>query len=112
MLVSALVEATAISGPACKNTPLPHSRAIALPTTLTAPSDLAALPLQLLDGHQRVQRLAGLADRDVERVGVDHRVPVAEFGGGLGVRGHPGQLLDQDCSRSARRSRPIRSRGT
>ena len=37
MLVSALVEATAISGPACRNTPLPHSRAIALPTTLTAP---------------------------------------------------------------------------
>ena len=38
ILVSALVEATAISGPACRNTPLPHSRAIALPTTLTAPS--------------------------------------------------------------------------
>ena len=37
MLVSALVEATAISGPACRNTPLPHSRPIALPTTLTAP---------------------------------------------------------------------------
>ena len=37
MLVSALVEQTAISGPACRKTPWPHSRPIALPTTLTAP---------------------------------------------------------------------------
>ena len=37
MLVSALVEATATSGPACRKMPWPHSRPIALPTTLTAP---------------------------------------------------------------------------
>ena len=33
--------------------------------------------------------------RDVERVGLDDRVAVAELAGRLGVRGDPGQLLDQ-----------------
>ena len=64
--------------------------------------DLAALALQLLHGHQRVQRLAGLADRDVQGVGVDDGIAVAELGRGLGVGGHPGQLLDQDRAHLAR----------
>ncbi len=37
MFVTALVDATATSGPACRKTPLPQARAIALPTTLTTP---------------------------------------------------------------------------
>ena len=55
----------------------------------------AALALQLLHRGQGVDGLAGLADRDVERVRLDHRVAVAELGGGLGGGRHPGQVLDQ-----------------
>ena len=62
----------------------------------------AALALQLLHGGERVERLAGLADRDVQRVRVDHRVAVAELRGRLGVGGQPGQLLDQPRAELAR----------
>ncbi|CAM5599497.1 hypothetical protein SBADM41S_05693 [Streptomyces badius] len=53
-----------------------------------------ALALQLLDGGQHVVRLARLGDRDVQGVGVDDRVAVAELGN-AGLGGNPGQLLDQ-----------------
>src|SRR3546814_1778864 len=37
LLVTPLVEATETSGPACRKTPRPHSRATALPATLITP---------------------------------------------------------------------------
>ena len=55
----------------------------------------AALAVDLLDGEQGVDGLAGLADRDVERVRLDDRVAVAELARRLGVRRDPGQLLDE-----------------
>ena len=59
---------------------------------------------RVLDGHERVHGLAGLADRDDERVGADHRVAVAEL-----VR-----ELDVDRARAstarARTCRPCRRR--
>ena len=59
------------------------------------PHDLAALALELLHGHQRVARLAGLRDGDVQRVRVHDRAAVAELAGRLGVGGDAGELLDQ-----------------
>ena len=54
-----------------------------------------ALAAYLLHGEQGVDGLAGLAHRDVEGVGLDHRVAVAELAGRLGVGGDAGELLDQ-----------------
>ena len=54
-----------------------------------------ALAAYLLHGEQGVDGLAGLADRDVEGVGLDDRVAVAELARRLGVGGDAGQLLDQ-----------------
>ena len=56
--------------------------------------DLAALALDLAHGERGVGGLAGLADRDVQGVGLDDGVAVAELGGGLGVGRDAGQLLD------------------
>jgi hypothetical protein len=55
----------------------------------------AALALQLLHSGERVDRLAGLADGDVERVRLDHRVAVAELRRRLGARRDAGEVLDQ-----------------
>ena len=55
----------------------------------------AALALDLLHRRERVERLARLADGDVERVLLDHGIAVAELRGRLGVRGNARQLLDQ-----------------
>ena len=67
-----------------------------------------ALALDFLHRRQGVEGLARLADGDIERVALDDRVAVAEFGGRLGMRRQPGQLLDQmgadeagDVSRAA-----------
>ena len=57
--------------------------------------DPAALAPDLLHGEQGVDGLAGLADRDVQRVRLDDRVAVAELARRLGVGRDPGQLLDQ-----------------
>ncbi len=54
-----------------------------------------ALALDFLHRRQGVEGLARLADRDIERVALDDRVAVAEFGGRLGMRRQPRQLLDQ-----------------
>jgi hypothetical protein len=59
------------------------------------PDDPAALALQLLHRGERVDRLAGLADRDVEGVGLHHRVAVAELRRGLRAGRHPREVLDQ-----------------
>src|SRR5690606_13710860 len=53
-----------------------------------------ALALDLLYGSERVEGLAGLAHRDIERVRLDHRVAIAELGGGLGARRQARELLD------------------
>ena len=47
----------------------------------------AAAALDLLHGLERVGGLAGLAEGDVQRVALDHRVAIAELGGGLRVAG-------------------------
>src|SRR5204863_4190114 len=66
------------------------------------PDDAAALALDLLDGEQGVEGLARLAHRDVQRVGLDDRVAVAELRRGLGIGRDPGQLLDETGSDLAR----------
>ena len=55
----------------------------------------AALALQLLHRGEGVDRLARLADRDVERVRLDDRVAVAELRRRLRRGGHAGEVLDQ-----------------
>ena len=55
----------------------------------------AALALDLLHRRQGVERLARLADGDVERVHLDHGIAVAELRRGLGLAGDARQLLDQ-----------------
>src|SRR6266545_3407922 len=90
--VNVFVEVTEISGPACRYMPPSHCRAMAL---------------QFLDGGQRVVRLAGLADPDVERVGLHHGVAVAELRGRLGRGRDAGQVLDElrtDLARVVRRA--------
>ena len=57
--------------------------------------DVAALALDLLHRGQGVERLARLADRHVQGLGVDDRVAVAELGRGLGVGRDAAQALDQ-----------------
>ncbi len=75
--------------------PRPHSRAIVLPTTLTIPEHAAALALDLLHRGQRVERLAGLADGDVQRVVLDDGIAVAKLGRRLRVRRYARELLDE-----------------
>ena len=65
--------------------------------------DAAALALDLLDRGERVEGLARLADGDVERVGLDDGIAVAELRGRLGVGRDPGELLDQVRADAARR---------
>jgi hypothetical protein len=93
MLVSALVEQTAISR-------VQEDPVTALPADRAAhhvdrADDLPALAPQFLHRHQRVQRLAGLADRHVQRVGVDDRIAVPELRRGLRVGRDAGQFLGQ-----------------
>ena len=94
-MVSALVEATETSGPGVQEDPVAALPADRRADDVDRADDLAALAPQLLDRHQRVDGLARLGDRDVERVRVDDRGPVAELARGLGVGRDPGQLLDQ-----------------
>src|SRR5215472_10844958 len=54
-----------------------------------------ALALDLLHRRQGVEGLTRLADGDIERVALDDRVAVAEFGSGFGMRRQARQLLDQ-----------------
>ncbi len=56
----------------------------------------------VLDRHERVHRLARLADRDDERVVADHRVAVAELVRELDVDGHARPLLDRVLADHAR----------
>jgi hypothetical protein len=49
----------------------------------------------LLDGAQGVERLAGLAHRDIDRVRLNDGIAVAELRGRLGVGGYPCDALDQ-----------------
>ncbi len=95
MFVNALVETTATSGPACTYMPPSHSRAIALPTTLTTPRTRAPLRLSSCTAASMSTVSPDWVTATYERVGVDDRVAVAELGGGLGVRRDAGQLLDQ-----------------
>ena len=74
--------------------PRPHSRPMADSDDVHGADHLSALALELLDRHQRVDRLAGLADGDVQRVRVHHRRAVPELAGGLGVGRDAGELLD------------------
>ena len=92
--VKLLVEVTEISGPACRYMPPSHCRAMALPTRVRR-RGRGHLALQLLDGSEGVVSLAGLADPDVERVRLHHRVAVAELRGWLGRRRDAGQVLDE-----------------
>src|SRR5581483_8813690 len=57
----------------------------------------AAFAHDFLDGRERVERLAGLAHRDVERIRLDDWVAVSELRGRLGVGRHTGKLLDELC---------------
>ena len=63
-VVNALVDATPISGPALVRTVSSASRVIALPITLQSASVRGAARLGLLEGRERVGRLARLADGD------------------------------------------------
>ena len=101
MLVIALVEATAISGPGVQEDPVAALPADRAAHDVDRPDDLAALAAQFLDRHQRVDRLARLADRDVQRVGVNDRVAVPELRRGLGVGRDAGQFLDQQSAHLA-----------
>src|ERR1700730_3214795 len=56
---------------------------------------LPTLALDLLYRSESLEGFARLADRDIQRVTLDDRVAIAEFGGGLGMRRQPCQLLDQ-----------------
>ncbi len=82
------------------------------PTTLTMPRTVPPLRRDLLDGSQRVEGLARLADRHVDRVRLDDRIAIAELRGRLGVGGNPRDALDQLGPGHGRRSRPSRSRGS
>jgi len=53
------------------------------------------LALDLLHCRQRIERLARLADGDIERIAFDHRVAVTELGSRFGIRRYPRQLFDQ-----------------
>ena len=75
--------------------PPSHSRAMARAHDVDQPDAAPALAADLLHGEQGVDGLAGLAHRDIEGVGLDDRVAVAELAGRLGVGGDPGELLDQ-----------------
>ena len=55
----------------------------------------AALALDLLHRRQGVERLARLADGDVERVPLDHGIAVAELRCRLGMAGNARERLDQ-----------------
>ena len=57
--------------------------------------DPASFALDLLDRGQGVEGLTRLADGDVEGVGLDDRVAVAELRGGLGIGRDAGEALDQ-----------------
>ena len=110
--VNALVDATDTSGPACRNTPAAALAGDRRADDVDDADDPPALALELLDGGERVDGLAGLADRDVERLGVDERVAVAELAGRLGVGGDAGELLDEAGADLAGVVAPTRSRGT
>ena len=56
--------------------------------------DAAALALDLLHRRQGVERLARLADGDIERVPLDDGIAVAELRRGLGLR--------RECARASR----------
>src|SRR5690349_19781606 len=66
------------------------------------PHHAPALALDLLDSGQRLEGFPGLAHRDVKRVALDHRVAIAELGGGLRMRRQTRQLLDQVCAYGTR----------
>ena len=66
------------------------------------PEHAAALALDLLHGGERVERLAGLADGDVQRVVLDHGVAVAKLGRRLRVRRYARELLDELRAHHAR----------
>ncbi len=92
--------------------PRPHSRAMVEPTTLIDAQHAPALALHLLDRRQGVEGLARLADGDIERVLLDHRVAVAELRGRLGMRRECAPAARSGARRRARRSRPSRSPGS
>ena len=62
---------------------------------------VATLALDLLHGEQRVGGLARLTHRDVERVGLDDRVAVAELGRRFGVGWDSREVFDQRCPQLA-----------
>ena len=69
----------------------------------------AALALHLLHGRERIERFAGLADRDVQRVLLDHGIAIAKLRSRFGMRRNTGKLFDQmraDASRDIGRSAP------
>ena len=94
-MVSALVEADRDLRPRVQEDPVAALAPDRAAHHVDRADDLAALAAQLLHRHQRVERLAGLADRHVERVRVHHRVAVPELRGGLGVGRDAGQFLGQ-----------------
>src|SRR5688500_10946491 len=55
----------------------------------------ATFALYLLDRGKRVERFTGLADGDVQRVLLDHRIAITKLRGGLGMRRHTSELFDQ-----------------
>ena len=59
---------------------------------------------------ERVGGLAGLADRDDQRLPVEHRVAVAELRGHLDLDRHPRPVLDGLLADQARRGTPCRTR--
>ena len=63
---------------------------------------LGAALARVLDCHEGVHRLAGLADRDDESVSPDHGVAVAELMSQLDIGGHPRPLLDRVLADHAR----------
>ena len=63
------------------------------PTTLTRPIGPGAPALGFADGRQRVGGLARLGDADHQRLGVHHRIPVAELRRVLDLDRKPGHLL-------------------
>ena len=57
--------------------------------------DPSTLSLDLRHGGERVGGLSGLTDGDVQHVGLDDRVAVAELARRLGIGGNASQVLDQ-----------------
>ena len=57
--------------------------------------DAGPLLPRVAQRHQRVHRLAGLADDDDQRRPVEHRVAVAELAGDLDLDGDAGPVLDR-----------------